>query len=77
MNKKQMDREEKIVFRRRSFLRLLAAGGSAAAASTVPVGGHAVADTLSYGERRQPLYRETEEVKTFYRVNRYPTRGRR
>ena len=77
MDEKQMDRDEKIMFRRRSFLRLLAAGGSAAAASMAPLGGPAVADTLSYDERREPLYRETEEVKTFYRVNRYPTQGRR
>src|SRR5260221_9418636 len=72
-----MDGEDKIALRRRSFLRLLAAGGSAAAAPAAPLGGHAVADTLSYDERRGPLYRETEEVKNFYRVNRYPTPGRR
>ena len=72
-----MDREDKIVFRRRGFLRLLAAGGWTAAASTAPLGDHAGADTLSYDERREPLYRESEEVKTFYRVNRYPARGRR
>ena len=72
-----MNRENKIMFRRRGFLRLLAAGGSAAAASTAPLGGHAVADSLSYDARRGPLYRETEEVKTFYRVNRYPTQARR
>jgi len=77
MDEQQLDREDKIVFRRRGFFRLLAAGGWVAAASTVPLGGHAVADTLSYDERRGPLYRETEEVKTFYRINRYPARGRR
>jgi len=77
MDEQQMDREDKIVFRRRGFFRLLAAGGWAAAASAVPLGSHAVADTLSYDERRKPLYRETEEVKTFYRVNRYPARGSR
>jgi hypothetical protein len=77
MDEQQMDGEDKTVLRRRSFLRLLAVGGSAAAVSTAPLGGHAVADTLSYDERRGPLYRETEEVKTFYRVNRYPTQGRR
>jgi len=77
MDEQQMDGEDKIALRRRSFLRLLAAGGSAVAASAAPLGGHAAADTLSYEERRGPLYRETEEVKTFYRVNRYPTQGRR
>lgn len=77
MDEQQMNRANKIMFRRRSFLRLLAAGGSAAAASMAPLGSEAVADTLSYDERREPLYRETEEVKTFYRVNRYPAQGRR
>ncbi len=76
-DEQQMDTEDKVVFRRRGFLRVLAAGGWAAAASTAPLGGHAVADTLSYDERRKPLYRETKEVKTFYRVNRYPPQGRR
>jgi hypothetical protein len=77
MDEQQMDGEDKRVFRRRGFLRLLATGGWAAAASSAPLGGHAVADTLSYDERRETLYRETEEVKTLYRVNRYPTQGRR
>ncbi len=77
MDEQQIDGKNKMALRRRSFLRLLAAGGSAAAASTAPLREHAVADTLSYDERRGPLYRETEEVKTFYRVNRYPTRGKR
>ena len=71
-----MDAEDKMVFRRRSFLGVLVTGGWATAASTVPLGRHAMADTLSYDERRKPLYRETEEVRTFYRVNRYPTRRR-
>jgi len=31
-----------------------------------------VADTESNDEKRKPRYRESEEVKTFYRVNRYP-----
>ncbi len=77
MDEQQIDGEHKRVFRRRSFLRVLAAGGWAAAVSTEPLGGHAVAGTLSYDKRREPLYRETEEVKTFYRVNRYPAQGKR
>jgi hypothetical protein len=72
-----MDAEDRIVFRRRSFLRVLTAGGWVAAASTAPLGDHALADTSSYDERRKPLYRETEEVKTFYRVCRYPNERRR
>jgi hypothetical protein len=76
-DEQQMNAGVKTVFRRRSFLRALAAGGWAAAASTAPLGGPAAADTLSYDQRRKPLYRETEEVKIFYRVNRYPAERRR
>ena len=33
----------------------------------------AVADSESNDEKRKPRYRESDEVKTFYRVNRYPS----
>jgi len=56
---------------RRDFLAVvgLAAGTLAGGA---PFAGPAVADTESNDEKRKPRYRESEEVKTFYRVNRYP-----
>ena len=38
-----------------------------------PFAGAASADTESSDEKRKPRYRESEEVKTFYRVNRYPS----
>jgi hypothetical protein len=34
----------------------------------------AKADTESSAEKRKARYRETDHVKTFYRVNRYPTK---
>ena len=37
-----------------------------------PHANEAVADSESNDEKRKPRYKETEEVKTFYRVNRYP-----
>ena len=57
---------------RRDFLRVLGAGaGAAAAAGTLPTS--ARADSESNDEKRKSRYRETEHVKTFYRVNRYPS----
>jgi hypothetical protein len=57
---------------RREFLRTLGAGATVAAAGG-PIAGEAHADTETNDEKRKSRYRETEEVKTFYRVNRYPS----
>ena len=65
-----MKRERKAVGRR-EFLRALGAGATAAAAA--PLAGAARADTQSNDEKRRSRYKETEHVKTFYRVNRYPS----
>jgi hypothetical protein len=56
---------------RREFLRALGVGATAAAASAGPLASEAVADTETNEEKRRPRYRETEHVKTYYRVNRY------
>jgi hypothetical protein len=57
---------------RRDFLRTLGAGATVAAAAGAPLAGDAHADTESNDDKRKSRYRETEHVKTFYRVNRYP-----
>jgi hypothetical protein len=58
---------------RRDFLRVLGAGaGVAAAAGSFATGAHADSETNE--EKRKPRYRETEHVKAFYRVNRYPAK---
>ena len=44
-----------------------------AAAAATPLAGEARADTESNDEKRKSRYRESAEVKTFYRVNRYPS----
>ena len=67
-----MKREPKTTLGRREFLRTLGAGATVAAASAVPLAGEAHADTESNDEKRKARYRETEHVKTYYRVNRYP-----
>jgi hypothetical protein len=68
-----VDEQHKTRFRRRDLFAVLAAGGlTAAAGSMVSLHAKSRADTERYDEERKPRYRESEEVKTFYRVNRYP-----
>ena len=58
---------------RRDFLRTLGVGAGAAVAAGGALATDARADAESNDEKRKARYRETEEVKTFYRVNRYPS----
>ena len=56
---------------RRDFLRTLGAG--AAVSATAPLAGEAeAAGNASAADMRKARYRESDEVKTYYRVNRYP-----
>jgi hypothetical protein len=57
---------------RRDFLRALGVGATTVAV-TAPLAGKARADTESNEEKRKARYKETEHVKTYYRVNRYPS----
>lgn len=65
--------DEKQKVGRREFLRVLGAGAGVAAA-TGAMTRSAHADSESNDEKRKSRYRETEHVKTFYRVNRYPAK---
>ena len=55
---------------RRDFLRVLGTGAGAAA---LPLATAAKADSESDADKRKARYRETDHVKTYYRVNRYPS----
>ena len=56
---------------RRDFLRVLGAGaGAAATAPAMSV--EARADSESNDEKKKARYKETDHVKAYYRVNRYP-----
>ena len=68
-----MKKQPKQTLGRREFLRSLGAGATVAVAVAGPLAGEARADTESNDEKRKSRYRETEHVKTFYRVNRYPS----
>jgi hypothetical protein len=56
---------------RRELLRALGAGAGIAAAAPL---GAAKADTETNDEKRKARYKETDHIKTFYRVNRYPAK---
>ena len=70
-----MGEQHKFRVHRRGFLNGLIGGlttGSVIAAAEASVTG-ARAGTASDDEKRKSLYRVTDEVKTYYRVNSYPT----
>ena len=58
---------------RRDFLRALGAGAGVTVAGG-SLATDARADSETQDEKRKSRYRETEHVKTFYRVNRYPAK---
>jgi hypothetical protein len=63
-----MNEQEKTKVGRRDFLRAIGAGAVAAA----PLVTTAKADSESNDEKRKSRYKETDHVKTYYSVNRYP-----
>ncbi len=68
-----MPTEKKSAVGRRDFLRGLGVGAAAAGASVAaPLVGEARADSENNDEKRKARYKETDHVKTYYRVNRYP-----
>ena len=68
-----MKRERSATLGRREFLRRLGAGATVAAAAGTSLADDARADSESNDEKRKSRYKETEHVKTYYRVNRYPS----
>lgn len=62
--------QDKTIVGRRNFFRLIGTG--AAAGAMTPLARKAAADSENDDEKRKARYRESEEVKTYYRVNRYP-----
>jgi hypothetical protein len=58
---------------RRDFLRVLGAGAGVAAAAA-PLATAAMADSETDDAKRKARYKETDHVKAFYRVNRYPSK---
>ncbi|ULK96972.1 twin-arginine translocation signal domain-containing protein [Bradyrhizobium sp. I71] len=68
-----MSDETKAKVGRRDFLRRVGLGTAGVGATlATPLVGSAQADSENNDEKRKARYKETEHVKTFYRVNRYP-----
>ena len=67
-----MQSKGKTTVGRREFLRVLGAGAAVGAAAPLAAG-EAKADTESNDEKRKARYKETDHVKAYYRVNRYPS----
>jgi hypothetical protein len=70
-----MDKRNASTLGRRAFLRRLGAGAAAAMTSSGALGQESAGDAESGDWERQARFKETEHVRTFYRVNRYPSRG--
>ena len=70
--KEQDKTQNKTRVARRDFLRVLGAGAGVAATAAAPLATMAKADTENNNEKRKARYKETDHVKAFYRVNRYP-----
>jgi hypothetical protein len=68
-----MKKQQSKAVGRRDFLRALGAGAGVAVAASGPLATQAAADTESNDEKRKARYKDSDWVKTFYRVNRYPT----
>ena len=58
---------------RRDFLRALGAGAGVAVATAAPLASEAVAAETS-DEKLKARYKESDHIKAYYRVNRYPTK---
>jgi hypothetical protein len=66
-----MKHGDKTTVGRREFLRTMGAGAGLAATAAVPLAATAAA-AESEADKKKTRYRETDHVKTFYRVNGYP-----
>ncbi|QQO23284.1 twin-arginine translocation signal domain-containing protein [Bradyrhizobium diazoefficiens] len=68
-----MSDEKKATVGRRDFLRKVGIGTVGAGATlAAPLVGSAEADSENNDEKRKARYKESDHVKTYYRVNRYP-----
>ena len=69
-----MKQHGKATVARSDLLSAMATGAGVAAVSAGPLATPAAADSENNDEKRKARYKETDHVKAFYRVNRYPTK---
>jgi hypothetical protein len=66
-----MSKKQQMRLARREFVRTFGVAAVAIASAGL-LAEQAAADTENNDEKRKPRYRESDHVKAFYRVNRYP-----
>ncbi len=67
-----MKKLDKAAVGRREFLRALGAGAGVAVIAAAPLATAAKADSENNDEKRKSRYKESDHVKAYYRVNKYP-----
>ena len=67
-----MKKQDKSKLGRRDFLRAMGAGAGVAVTAAAPFASE-VAAAESDAEKTKARYKETDHVKAFYKVNRYPS----
>ena len=67
-----MKQQDKKKLGRRDFLRAMGAGAGVAVTAAVPCASEATASE-SDADKKKTRYKETDHVKTYYKVNRYPS----
>ena len=67
-----MKQQDKTKLGRRDFLRAMGAGAGLAVTVAAPLATEAAA-TESDADKKKARYKETDHVKTYYRVNRFPS----
>jgi secreted PhoX family phosphatase len=67
-----MKQQDKSKLGRRDFLRAMGAGAGVAVTAAVPLATEAAA-TESDADKKKARYKETDHVKAYYKVNRFPS----
>ena len=67
-----MKQQDKAKLGHRDFLRAMGAGAGVAVTAAAPFATEAAA-AESDAEKKKARYKETDHVKTYYKVNRYPS----
>jgi hypothetical protein len=70
-----MKQQEKSKLGRRDFLRAIGAGAGVAVAAAAPLTSEAVASESDAEMKKARYQANSTDVQTFYRVNRYPSKG--
>ena len=67
-----MKQQDKSKLGRRDFLRAIGAGAGLAVTAAAPLASEAVA-AESDADKKKARYKETDHVKAYYKVNRFPS----